>query len=1594
MKRIRLFFVLLLTLTSFFANAQTWNEIVKVCAGDRAANDTYSYSIAISGDYAVVGAPDEDEDASGGATLAGAGSAYILYNNAGTWTQVQKICASDRAASDNFGRSVDIDGDYIIVGAYNEDENATGSGTLVSSGSAYIFHNTAGTWSQVQKICASDRAANDFFGFSVSISGNYAIVGAQQEDEDAAGANTMSMAGSAYIFLNTAGTWAQVQKIVANDRAAADSYGYSVSISGDYAIVGAYQEDENAAGGANLPEAGSSYIYYNNAGTWIHDQKIVPPSRATQDYFGYAVDISGDYLIVGAYNEDEDASEANTMVAAGSAYIFYNNAGTWTIANKLVASDRLAADRFGYAVAICNDYALVGAYYEDEDAAGSNTFSGAGSAYVFHNNAGNWSQSQKIVPSDRAMGDYFGFTVALTSSSLMVGAYAEDHDAAGLNLMTSSGSVYMFAPAGAEMNVKQNLTNIADGGSYDFGNIVSGSSSGAITFTIENLGAADLTLSGTPKIVISGADASYFVVNQSSVTSPVVPAGSTTFTITFNPTAVISYSAQISISNDDSDESPYNFIINGTGAKIPQTITDFNAITTKTYGDGPFVVSANATSGLAVVFTSSDPTVATCTGTNGTTVTILKAGTCDIRANQAGNATYDVAPQVVQTLTVNTKTITVSAEAKSKFYGDADPPFTYTYTPALVGSDVFTGSLTRIGGECGGCVFQIQQGSLSLGANYTIIYVPEDLTTNKRPITVTANAGQSKVYGASNPASYTYTYTGTLVGADSFAGGLTRVAGETVGNYAIEQGTLALTANYIITFVSDNFSITAKPITVTANSSQTKVYGSADPASYSYTVTGTLVGGDSFSGALTRVVGENVGNYEIQQGSLALSANYAITYVPANFSITAKAITLTVYAGQSKTYGDSDPTYTYWLAGTLVGGDTYSGSMTRVAGENVGTYAIQQGTFTYGSNYILTFVGANFSITVKPIVVTATAGQTKVYGDSDPVFAYTFSSPLVGGDSFTGALTRVAGENFGTYAIQQGTLALSSNYFLSYTGANFSITKKPITVTADAGQTKVYGDANPGSYTYSVTGTLVGGDSFSGALTRIVGENVGNYTIQQGSLALSTNYILTYVSANFGITAKSITVTADAGQTKVYGDANPGSYTYSVTGSLVGGDSFSGALTRLAGENVGTYAIQQGSLSLSSNYSLNYVGANFSITSKSITVTANAGQSKIYGESNPVYTYSVIGSLVGGDSFLGALSRVSGEDVGLYLIQQGTLSLSANYTLTFVGDDFNITAKPITVTADPDQSKTFGQVDPVFTYSLSTSLIGGDSFTGALTREPGEAVGFYEILQGTLALNSNYNISYVSADFEIVEIPANTIIVTADPNQSKIYGESDPASFTYTYVGTIAPEDSFTGSLTRVAGENAGLYEIQQGSLALPGGYILIYEEADFEILKAIPVITWANPADIYNNEALSATQLNATANVTGTFSYSPDFGAFMSVGNNQELNVEFLPEDDANYNDIIATVYINVLLYVGTPEFSEEGINVYPNPTKGIVNLDFSNNEVQNIRITDISGKLIFEKSVVLLNETLDLSMNPAGVYFVTIQTNDKVFTSKIVLQ
>ncbi|CAM1344598.1 Hemagglutination activity domain-containing protein (modular protein) [Tenacibaculum amylolyticum] len=560
-------------------------------------------------------------------------------------------------------------------------------------------------------------------------------------------------------------------------------------------------------------------------------------------------------------------------------------------------------------------------------------------------------------------------------------------------------------------------------------------------------------------------------------------------------------------------------------------------------------------------------------------------------------------------------------------------------------------------------------------------------------------------------------------------------------------------------------SITTRPIEVTADA-KSKVYGTTDPALTYQITSGSLVGSDAFSGSVTRVAGENVGTYAINQGSLGINANYAVSFVSNDLSITTRPIEITADV-KSKVYGTTDPVLTYQItSGSLVGSDAFSGNATRVAGENVGTYAINQGSLGINANYAISFVSNNLSITKRAIEVTAEA-KSKVYGNSDPALTYTITNgSLIGSDIFTGTLSRVEGQAQGNYAIQQGTLSLGSNYDLTFVSANFYIDYRFIRVIPTAPLQKTYGDPDPALiWPYTITeGSLAYDDTLETYGTfRANGENVGRYQIRGLSARFTSNnggessYAITYTnsgSVSLDIIARAIEVTADA-KSKVYGDPEP-TLTYTITsGNLVGSDAFTGSLDRAVGEDVGTYAINQGTLN-NSNYAISFISNDVTITARNITVAADA-KTKVYGSGDSVLSYRVTnGGLVLGDTFSGSLTRVVGENVGIYAINQGSLSLSPNYNITYIGNDLTITRRAITITADA-KTKVFGTTDPALTYQITSgSLVGSDFFVGDLTRAPGETVGNYIITQGTLALNINYTVTFINSIFSI----------TASANQS------------------------------------------------------------------------------------------------------------------------------------------------------------------------------------------------------------------------------------
>jgi len=404
----------------------------KVIASDGAAGDFFGISVALSGDTALVGADLDDVSAN-----SYQGSAYVFTRSGTTWTQQGKLTASDGAASDYFGVSVALSGDTALVGAYGDDVGANGD-----QGSAYVFTRSGTTWTQQGKLTASDGVASDYFGVSVALSGDAALVGAYGDN-----AGAKSDQGSAYVFTRSGTTWTQQRKLTASDGAAYDYFGGSVALSGDAALVGAYGDDVGANG-----DQGSAYVFTRSGTTWTQQGKLTASDGAAGDLFGYSVALSGDTALVGAYGDDVGANSDQ-----GSAYVFTRSGTTATQQAKLTASDGAAGDRFGYSVALAGDTALVGAYY---DAVGANDIQG--SAYVFTRSGTTWTQQVKLTASDGAAYDLFGYSVALSGDTALVGAYWDDVGANG-----DQGSAYVFTRSGTTWSEQAHLTD-SDGEADDY----------------------------------------------------------------------------------------------------------------------------------------------------------------------------------------------------------------------------------------------------------------------------------------------------------------------------------------------------------------------------------------------------------------------------------------------------------------------------------------------------------------------------------------------------------------------------------------------------------------------------------------------------------------------------------------------------------------------------------------------------------------------------------------------------------------------------------------------------------------------------------------------------------------------------------------------------------------------------------------------------------------------------------------------------------------------------------------------------------------------------------------------------------------------
>ncbi len=797
-------------------------------------------------------------------------------------------------------------------------------------------------------------------------------------------------------------------------------------------------------------------------------------------------------------------------------------------------------------------------------------------------------------------------------------------------------------------------------------------------------------------------------------------------------------------------------------------------------------------------------------------------------------------------------TITITGASESKIYNATAQSLTgYTVSipDGVTISDTeisYTGNAVATGINVGEYPLTLAASDFSCSnSNYDVTFqvVAGKLTITKATATVTANDA-SKVYGATDPTSFTATVNGVL-GSDVLNYTVARVSGEDAGTYDINV-TLGNNPNYEVTAAKGTFTITPASATVTVTGSTgSQAYNAQEQSVTGYTVnapSGISESQISYSGTAV-AKGTNVGTYSMgltQDNFTCSNPNFNVTFNVTDGALTITKATATVKAdAKSKTYGDPDPALTATVTGVL-GNDqlNYTLALPSNYDGRAGDWAIGV-TLGDNPNYNVTPTPGLYTVNKKAATIVVD-NKTKEYGDADPALTATVSG-TVGSDMLNYTLSRDAGENVGDYDITV-TKGTNNDYDITITNGTLTITRAAAKVTAEAKE-KVYGTTDP-QLTATVSG-LKNGDAASVityTVSRAAGENVGTYAITPSGAAEQGNYTVTYASANLTIVpADQITVTITGNtDTKTYNGSEQSvtGYTVSVpSGVSISTDQISYSGTAEAkGTNVGTYpmGLTQGTFTCSNpNYNVTFdvTDGSLAITPAPATVTAVAA-TKEYGAADPTFTATVTGLKNNDDASVinYTLSRAAGEDVGTYAITPTGEATQGNYTVTYVPADFTITPAAATVTASAKE-KVYGETDPTFTATISGLRNPNDAsqITYSLSRVSGQDVGTYTITPTGATTQGNYTVAYQTGTLTITPAAAT---VKAD-DKTKVAGESDP-QFTATVTGLKRNDQPsvLNYSLSRATGETAGTYAITPSGAAEQGNYTVAYQTGTLTITE------------------------------------------------------------------------------------------------------------------------------------------------------------------
>jgi len=499
MKYCKLIYLIVLVYLNGYSYAQSYTEIQKVVASDRAKLDQFGKAVSIYGDYAVVATP-LHPDSSIYPPKKGVGIVYIYeLDSSNAWQEVQKIRHPDFATQDHFGRSVSLWSDLLAVGAPKQDLDDTSGNFKSQSGAVYLFaRSDSGQWNLAQKIVPNDRRPGQNFGWDIAFKGKRLMVGAKTDNRDANRRNNLLAAGSAYFFgQDSSGRWVQTQKISASDRKVNARFGYSVDFSGNYAIVGAPWETADTVGSSLLSESGAVYFFHkNSSGTWQEVQKLTASDREAENEFGFAVAIDGYYALASAPYDRNSRFSTSSGSRNGTAYFLEKDSTGFWIEKKQVFPINVVNsdfDLFGLGLDLEHNRAVIGSLSDlNSNGNGGNLYS-AGAITIYQRDSLDWIQLQKRVASDRAERDSFGVAVAMHRNTILVGAPQEDHGILGGNYIRETGSAYFFE-ANCVKNAATDVQFACDSFAWNNGQVFYSSDSSAMD-TLLNYYGCDSTVS-------------------------------------------------------------------------------------------------------------------------------------------------------------------------------------------------------------------------------------------------------------------------------------------------------------------------------------------------------------------------------------------------------------------------------------------------------------------------------------------------------------------------------------------------------------------------------------------------------------------------------------------------------------------------------------------------------------------------------------------------------------------------------------------------------------------------------------------------------------------------------------------------------------------------------------------------------------------------------------------------------------------------------------------------------------------------------------------------------------------------------------------